>query len=60
MGIEVGGVLGLIILGLSIWAIINVIGSGVATGAKVLWILFILVLPVIGLVVWFFAGPKKV
>lgn len=59
MGIEVGGVLGLIILVLDIWAIINVIGSGASTGAKVLWIFIILLLPLIGLILWFFMGPKK-
>lgn len=59
MGIEVGGILGLIILILDIWAIINVIGSGTSTGGKVLWIVIILLLPLIGLILWFFMGPKK-
>jgi len=59
MGIEVGGVLGLFILVLDIWAIINVIGSGASIGAKVLWTVIILLLPLIGLILWFFMGPKK-
>ena len=59
MGIEVGGIVGLIILVLDIWAIINVIGSAASTGAKVLWVLVILVLPLVGLIIWFFIGPKK-
>jgi hypothetical protein len=58
MGIEVGGLLGLIILALDIYAIVKVAGSGASTGAKVLWILLILVLPVVGLIIWFVAGPK--
>jgi len=58
MGIEVGGILGLIILALDIWAIIKVIGSGATTGAKVLWVLVILLLPVVGLILWFLMGPK--
>jgi hypothetical protein len=37
MGIEVGGVLGLILLGLVIWAIIHVVGSATSPGGKVLW-----------------------
>ena len=37
MGIEVGGLLGLIILILDIWAILKVIQSGASTGAKLLW-----------------------
>lgn len=52
-------VLGLIILALDIWAIINVVGSTTDTWKKVLWVLFILVFQVIGLIVWFFAGPRS-
>ena len=59
MGIEVGGLVGLLILAADIWAIIKVFGSGASDGSKVLWILIILILPVIGLVIWFFAGPKS-
>lgn len=53
------GIFGLIILALDIWGIINVMGSGAGTGAKILWILLILVLPVIGLIAWFVAGPRS-
>jgi len=59
MGIEVGGIFGLIILVLDIWAIINVIGSGASTGGKVLWVVIILLLPLVGLILWFLMGPKK-
>tara|TARA_R110000787_G_scaffold80147_5_gene174616 strand:- start:324 stop:509 length:186 start_codon:yes stop_codon:yes gene_type:complete len=52
------GILGLIVLILDIWAIVKIIQSGAETGAKVLWILLILVLPVIGFVIWYFAGPR--
>lgn len=52
-------ILGLIILVLDIYAIIQVLGSGASTGAKVLWTLLILFLPVIGLIIWFFAGPRS-
>jgi hypothetical protein len=54
-----GGLISLIVLALSIYAIINVVQSGASTGAKVLWVLFILIVPVIGLIVWFIAGPKS-
>jgi hypothetical protein len=50
---------GLIILGLDIWAIVNIFGSPASTGAKVLWTLLILFLPVLGLIIWFFAGPRS-
>jgi hypothetical protein len=58
MGIEVGGLFGLIILALDIWAIINIIGSGATTGAKVLWILLVVILPLLGLIIWLVAGPR--
>lgn len=54
-----GGIIGLIILALDIWAIINVVGSGTSTGKKVLWVLLILFLPVIGLIIWAIAGPRS-
>jgi hypothetical protein len=59
MGIEVGGILGLIILILDIWAIVKIIGSGASTGAKVIWIVVILLLPVLGLILWLLFGPKS-
>ena len=52
------GLIGLIILVLDIWGIINVIGSGATNGSKLLWVLLILILPVIGLIAWFVAGPR--
>ena len=58
MDIEVGGFLGFIVLVLDIWAIIRIIKSGASTGSQVLWVLLILLLPVVGLIIWWFAGPK--
>ena len=58
MGFEYGGILGLIILVLDLWAIVKIINGGGPTGNKLLWILVILVLPVIGLIVWLLAGRR--
>ena len=58
MGIDTGGIIGLLILAADIWAIVNVVQSRAGNGAKVLWILAILVLPVIGLLVWLLVGPR--
>ncbi|MEE3636151.1 PLDc N-terminal domain-containing protein [Pseudomonas defluvii] len=58
MGSTFNGFVGLIILALDIWAIINVIKSSVGTGPKVLWVLLILLLPVLGLIIWAIAGPR--
>jgi Phospholipase_D-nuclease N-terminal len=59
MRIEVGGFFGLLVLIADVWAIVNVIGSRSSTGAKVLWTVLILLLPVVGFVIWLFAGPRS-
>ncbi len=59
MGIEVSGLLGLIVLALDIWAIVSVVGSSASTSGKVLWILLILILPILGLIIWLVAGPRS-
>mgnify|MGYP001110016030 FL=1 len=58
MGIEVGGILGLIWLIIVIWAIIKVAQSSAGGVQKLLWILILLFLPVLGLILWFLLGPK--
>lgn len=52
------GIIGLIILALDIWALINVWGGPASTGSKLLWTVLILLLPVLGLILWFFLGPR--
>lgn len=58
MGIEYG-IVGLILLILNIWAIIQIIGSNSGNGEKLLWVLGILFFPLIGIIVWWFTGPKS-
>jgi Phospholipase_D-nuclease N-terminal len=58
MDIEVGGVLGLVILVLDIWAIVKIMQSGAGTGSKVFWTVLILLLPVVGVLIWWLFGPK--
>jgi hypothetical protein len=60
MGIEIGGLLGLIILVADVWAIVKTVGSSASTGGKVFWIILILILPVLGLIIWLVAGPRPV
>ena len=50
--------LGLIILVVDIYAIVQIISSGVSTGAKIGWSLLVLLLPVLGVIIWAFAGPR--
>lgn len=50
--------IGLVILVLDIIAIVDVVKSGKDTGMKVLWILLILILPLVGMVLYFLIGRK--
>lgn len=52
------GFFGILILIADIWAIINVAQSGVDMVKKLFWIVVILLLPLLGLIIWFFAGPR--
>ncbi|MDO9460997.1 MAG: PLDc N-terminal domain-containing protein [Alphaproteobacteria bacterium] len=58
MGIEVGGIIGLLVLIADVWAIVNVLSGGSSIGSKVLWCLLILLLPVVGFIIWLLAGPR--
>lgn len=49
---------GIIIFALDVWAIASVINTNESNGTKILWIAIIAILPVIGLLIWWFAGPK--
>ncbi|WP_411957112.1 PLD nuclease N-terminal domain-containing protein [Paracoccus homiensis] len=51
-------ILGVIIFVLDVWAIASVINTKETTGTKVLWIALIAILPILGLIIWYFAGPK--
>ncbi|UCG85052.1 MAG: PLDc N-terminal domain-containing protein [Gemmatimonadota bacterium] len=57
--VDIGGISGFVILALDIFAIYNVYQSGASNGTKLLWTLIILILPALGLIAWFFIGPKK-
>ena len=52
------GFFGLLGLVADIYALIKTWQSGASTGAKLLWTLLILLLPVLGFIIWLIAGPK--
>ena len=56
---EVSGILGLLILLGDIYAILKIVQSSATTGSKAVWILVVLVLPLLGLIIWFFFGPGR-
>lgn len=59
MEIHIGGLFGLLLLILDVWAIVRIVQSGASTGAKVFWVVLILLLPMLGLIIWLIAGPKN-
>ena len=56
---EVGGILGVLVLFADVWAILNIFQSASSTGSKALWIVLVLVLPLLGVIIWYFAGPRQ-
>ena len=59
MNFEYSGILGLLILVGDIWAIMNIFQSSASNGKKLLWILVVVLLPLLGLILWFFLGPRN-
>jgi len=53
------GLLGLLILVGDVWAIINIFQSSASSGKKLVWTLVVLLLPLLGLILWFFLGPRE-
>ena len=54
-----GGIFGLVILVLDIVAIVDCVQRSMDTGMKVLWIILIILLPIIGLILYFLLGRKQ-
>jgi len=52
------GLVGLLVLVADVWAIVNIFQSSADTGKKFLWIITVILLPVIGLILWYFLGPR--
>jgi len=49
---------GILVLIGDIWAIINILQSSADNIKKLLWIVVVVILPVLGLILWFFLGPR--
>jgi len=50
---------GLLILIGDIWAIVNILKSSASNGTKILWVVVVALLPLVGLILWFFMGPRS-
>jgi len=53
------GLFGLLVLAGDIWAILNIFQSSASNEKKLIWIIAVVLLPVLGLVLWFFLGPRN-
>lgn len=59
MNFGYNGLIGVLILAGDIWAILNIFQSSVSNEKKLIWIIVVVLLPVLGLLLWFFLGPRS-
>jgi hypothetical protein len=50
---------GVLILAGDIWAIINIFQSSASNEKKLIWTIAVVLLPVLGLILWYFLGPRN-
>ena len=53
------GIWGILHLLAVIYAAVQIWGSSADQGKKIIWTLVVANFPLLGLIIWFFAGPKK-
>jgi succinate dehydrogenase/fumarate reductase cytochrome b subunit len=53
-----GGIVGILVLIGDVWALINILQSSAANDKKLLWVVVVVLLPLLGLILWFFLGPR--
>jgi len=52
------GLIGVLVLAGDIWAILNIFQSSASNEKKLIWIIAVVLLPVLGLLLWYFLGPR--
>jgi hypothetical protein len=52
------GLWGIVVLVADVWAIVNIFQSAASTERKVLWTVLVILLPLLGFIIWLFAGPR--
>jgi succinate dehydrogenase/fumarate reductase cytochrome b subunit len=57
-GYGYNGLFGLLLLIGDVWAIVNILQSAASTDRKVLWTVLVILLPLLGFLIWLFAGPR--
>ena len=56
---EITGIVSVIILIADIYAIVMILQSSAKSVEKLIWALVVFVLPLIGFIIWYLAGPGK-
>jgi len=51
--------LGLVVFVLDVIALVSLLKSGADSGTKILWALLIILLPVLGMILYFLMGPGR-
>lgn len=59
MNVGYHGLWGLLILAGDVWAIINILQSPASSEKKLIWIIAVVLLPLLGLILWYFLGPRS-
>lgn len=59
MNFGYNGLIGVLVLAGDIWAILNILQSSASNEKKLIWIIAVVLLPVLGLLLWFFLGPRN-
>jgi hypothetical protein len=59
MTMDITGIGALLILIADIYAIVMIVQSGAKDIDRLLWVLLVLILPLIGVIVWYLAGPGR-
>ena len=56
MNFGYNGIIGVLVLAGDIWAILNIVQSSVSNEKKLIWIIAVVLVPVLGLLLWYFLG----
>lgn len=59
MNMGYNGIWALLILAGDVWAIINIFQSSASNEKKLLWIIAVVLLPLLGLILWYLLGPRN-
>ncbi len=59
MGMGTHSIWGLLVLAADVWAVLQIAQSSASNEKKALWIVLVVVLPLLGLILWYFLGPRS-